>query len=204
MELKEYIKIFIKEKKIISSTILLVLILALIFSGSKGVSYENDMLLLVSRNGTQNTEYYKYDGYYAIEASDTFIDNVRQCLSSASVASEIYARAGEEGGAQSLKDFSKIFAADKLSSQYVRVRYASKDKETAIKLAHAITEVLQEKADLLSAASADQIGFKIIYSDPLSVESKSDFLLNGVLAIIGGLFLGIFMALGKNYFSNEK
>lgn len=202
MELKEYLKIFKKEKNTISTAVLALLVLTLVFSGLKGAFYDNDMLLLISRNGTQNTEYYKYDGYYAIEASDTFTDNIRQWLSSASVASEIYVRAGEESGKESLKDFSKIFAADKLSSQYVRVRYASKDKETAIKLAHAITDILQEKADLLSAASAEQIGFKIIYSEPLSVESKSDFLLNGVLAVIGGLFLGIFMALGKNYFKD--
>ncbi|MFH1048836.1 MAG: hypothetical protein V1732_04190 [Patescibacteria group bacterium] len=201
MELKEYIRIFKKEKNIISGTVLLVLILTLIFSGLKEVSCENDMLLLISRSGTQNTADYKYDGYYAVQASDIFADNASQWLASASIASEIYIRAKAESELRSLKDFSKIFKADKLSSQYVRVRYRSKDKETAIDLAHAITDVLQEKADLLSRSSTEQIGFKVIYSDPLSIESKSDFLLNGILAIIGGLFLGIFMALGKNYFN---
>ncbi|MBU4338624.1 hypothetical protein KKB43_00345 [Patescibacteria group bacterium] len=201
MELKEYIRIFKKEKNIISGTVLLVLILTLIFSGLKEVSCENDMLLLISRSGTQNTDDYKYDGYYAVQASDIFADNASQWLASASIASEIYIRAKAESELRSLKDFSKIFKADKLSSQYVRVRYRSKDKETAIDLAHAITDVLQEKADLLSRSSIEQISFKIIYSDPLSIESKSDFLLNGILAIIGGLFLGIFMALGKNYFN---
>ncbi|MBU3925247.1 hypothetical protein KJ854_04910 [Patescibacteria group bacterium] len=201
MELKEYIRIFKKEKNIISGTVLLALILTLIFSGLKEVSCENDMLLLISRSGTQNTADYKYDGYYAVQASDIFADNASQWLASASIASEIYIRAKAESELRSLKDFSKIFKADKLSSQYVRVRYRSKDKETAIDLAHAITDVLQEKADLLSRSSIEQISFKIIYSDPLSIESKSDFLLNGILAIIGGLFLGIFMALGKNYFN---
>jgi len=201
MELKEYIRIFKKEKNIISGTVLLVFISTLIFSGLKEVSCENDMLLLISRSGTQNTADYKYDGYYAVQASDIFADNASQWLASASIASEIYIRAKAESELRSLKDFSKIFKADKLSSQYVRVRYRSKDKETAIDLAHAITDVLQEKADLLSRSSIEQISFKIIYSDPLSIESKSDFLLNGILAIIGGLFLGIFMALGKNYFN---
>lgn len=204
MELKEYIKIFKKEKNVISSAVLLVLVLTLAFSGLKGVSYENDMLLLISRSGTQNTADYKYDGYYAVQASDIFADNVSQWLASASVASEIYIRAKEESEMKTLKNFSKVFKADKLSSQYVRVRYQTKNKETAISLAHAITDVLQKKADLLSASSAEQIGFKVIYSDPLSIESKSDFLLNGVLAIIGGMFLGILMALGKNYFSCER
>lgn len=202
MELKEYIRIFTKEKKLISSTILLMLVLVLAFSGLKGVSYENDMLLLISRSGTQNTPDYKYDGYYAVQASDIFADNVSQWLGSASIASEIYARAKAESEMRSLKDFSKIFKADKLSSQYVRVRYQTKNKETAVNLARAMTDVLQEKADLLSASSIEQIGFRVIYSDPLSVEIKSDLMLNGILAIIGGLFLGIFMALGKNYFEN--
>lgn len=204
MELKEYIRIFKKEKNIINTSVLVLFFLVLAFSLLKEVFYENDMLLLISRSGTQKTEYYKYDGYYAVQASDVFADNISQWLASASVANEIYIRAKAENEMRSLKDYSKIFKADKLSSQYVRVRYQTKDKETAKSLARAMTDVLQEKADLLSASSAEQIGFKVIYSDPLSVENKSDLLLNGLLAIIAGLFLGIFMALGKNYFSIEK
>lgn len=202
MELKEYIGIFKKEKKSVSGSILFVLALVMIFSGLKGIYYDNDMILLVVRSGTQNTSDYKYDGYYAVQASDIFADNVSQWLASASVASEIYARAKAENEIKSLKDFSKAFKADKLSSQYVRVRYQTKDKETAVNLAHAMSDVLQEKADMLSRSSAEQIGFKIIYSDPLSIETKSDLVLNGILAIIGGAFLGLFMALGKNYFNN--
>jgi capsular polysaccharide biosynthesis protein len=181
--------------------VLVLLFLVTVFSGLKSIFYENDMLLLISRNGTQNTADYKYDGYYAVQASDVFADNISQWLSSASVASEIYSRAGAENKMRSLKDFSKVFKADKLSSQYVRVRYETNDKETAIKLARAMTDVLQEKADLLSASSIEQIGFKIIYSDPLSVKVQSDFVLNGILAIMGGLFLGVFIVLGKNYLS---
>lgn len=202
MELKEYIGIFKKEKKVISGTILSVLVFVLILSGLKGAYYDNDMLLLISRSGTQNTPDYKYDGYYAVQASDIFSDNVSQWLGSASIANEIYTRAKAESEMRSLKDFSKVFKADKLSSQYVRVRYQTSSREAAIKLAHAMADVLQEKADLLSKSSVEQIGFKVIYSDPLSVESKSDLLFNGILAVIGGLFLGIFMALGKNYFEN--
>lgn len=200
MELKEYIAIFKKEKKIISSVVMLVFVSVLVFSGLKGILYENDILLLISRSGTQETSDYKYDGYYAVQASDIFADNVSQWLTSASVANEIYIRAKAENELRSLRDFSKVFKADKLSSQYVRVRYQTRDVETAKNLARAMTDVLQEKADLLSVSSIKQIGFKIIYSDPLSVENKADFLLNGILAIIGGLFLGIFAALGKNYF----
>lgn len=200
MELKEYIRIFKKEKNIISSAVLLVLVLTLIFSSLKGTYFDNDMLLLISRNGTQDTPDYKYDGYYAVQASDIFADNISQWLASASIINEIYLRAKAENEMRSLKDFSKAFKADKLSSQYVRVRYRTKDAEMAKNLAHALADVLQEKADLLSSSSNEQIGFKVIYSDPLSVENKADFLLNGILAVIGGLFLGMFTALGKNYF----
>lgn len=200
MELKEYVKIFKKEKNTVSAAVLILLVLTLAFSGSRGVFYENDMLLLISRNGTQDTPDYKYDGYYAVQASDIFADNISQWLASASIINEIYLRAKAENEMRSLKDFSKAFKADKLSSQYVRVRYRTKDAETAKNLAHALADVLQEKADLLSSSSNEQIGFKVIYSDPLSVENKADFLLNGILAVIGGLFLGMFTALGKNYF----
>lgn len=201
MELKEYVKIIKKEEKLTTTAILAVLILVVVLSELKGAYFENDMLLLVSRSGTQNTQDYKYDGYYAVQASEIFADNVSQWLTSASVANEIYQRAKAENDTTSLKGLSKAFKADKLSSQYVRVRYQTKDKETAVNLAHAMTDVLQEKADMLSVSSTEQISFKVLYSDPLSVETKSDLSLNGLLAIIGGAFLGIFLALGKHYFS---
>lgn len=202
MELKQYIAIFKKRKNIIINSAVFLVVLTVVLSFAKPVSYDNDLALLISRNGTQNTGDYKYDGYYAAQASDVFGDNVSQWLASASLVKEIYSRANTGSSPDSLRGFSKYFKARKLSSQYVEVRYRTPDNDSPAKLARAIVDVLQEKADALRAASGDEVSFKIIYSDPLIIESPNNIFLNAALALFGGLLAGIFLALGKEYFGN--
>jgi len=201
MELKEYLSILKKQKNIILNSVIALLVLTMAFSLAKPASYDSDLILLIGRNGTQDTVNYKYDGYYAVQASDIFADNVSQWLGSASLVKEIYSRAGVRSDSETLKSFTKLFAAKKLSSQYVEVRYATADTQSAVKLAHAIVDVLGERAEALRAASGEEISFKIIYNDPLTVKASNNLLLNGTLAVLGGLFLGIMIALGKEYFN---
>ncbi len=200
MELREYLKILKQEKNIISGTIVILMVFATIFTIEKPVSFASDLMLLISRKGTQATDNYKYDGYYAVQASDVFSDNISQWLASASVASEIYSRAKIKTDFTDFKQFSKIFKAKKLSSQYVEVRYETPDEQSAKVIARAIVDVLQEKTDSLSKSSNEEISFNIIYNDPLVIRSENSVWWNNLMAIFGGLFIGILLAFGKNYF----
>lgn len=201
MELKEYFKILHKEKKTIATSIIILMVFATIFTIRKPVSYDNDLMILISRNGTQATADYKYDGYYAVQASDVFADNISQWLVNASVAGEVYSRAGIKSDFANFKQLSKRFKAKKLSSQYVEVTYATKDEESAKKIAHAMVDILQEKTDSLNKASNEEISFKVIYNDPLTIKSENNIWWNNLYALFGGLFMGVFLALGKNYLS---
>jgi len=202
MEFKEYIKIFRKQKKIIFDAAIVVFISAMVFTFLKPVSYDNDLALLISRKGAQETANYKYDGYYAGQAADAFADNVSQWLSSASLVNEIYSRAKINNDFASFKNFSKVFKAKKMASQYIEVRYQTKDSKEAVDIAHAIVDVLQEKADSLSKANNEEVSFKIIYNDPFTLREENNIFFNAILAIVGGLFLGMFAALAKEYFNN--
>ncbi len=200
MEFKEYLKILKQEKGIIIGSVIILMIFTTSFTLNKPVSYASDLTLLISRKGTQATDNYKYDGYYAVQASDIFSDNISQWLASASVASEIYSRAKIKTDFTDFKQFSKLFKAKKLSSQYVEVRYETPDEQSAKVIARAIVDVLQEKTDSLSKSSNEEIAFNIIYNDPLVIKSENSIWWNNSLAIIGGLFLGILLVFGKNYF----
>ncbi len=193
MELKEYIKILQKEKKLLVGTILILLLSVALFSALKPDTYVTDLSLLVAKSGTQDTNDYKYSGYYAVQASETIADNISQWLKSGSVVNEIYSRAGAGGG---------FFKADKLSSQYVRLNYRTGDKESATKIAKAVESVIGEKLESLEKLSNGEISFKIILGGPLIVKSADNILLNDFLAVIAGLFLGIMFAFAKNYFSD--
>lgn len=203
MELKDYLKILRKEKKLLVGTVLILLFWVAIFSALKPVAYDTDLSLLVAKNGTQDTNDYKYGGYYAVQASEEIGDNMSQWLKSASVVNEIYSRAGISGSGE-LKALSKFFKADKISSQYVRVNYRTGDEESAKKIAKAAGSVIAEKLDSLEKLSNGEISFKIIPSEPLVVKTADNIFLNGFLAIVGGLFLGIMFAFAKNYFYDNR
>jgi len=70
MEFREYLKILQQEKSIIINTVIILMFFTTVFTLLRPVSYASDLVLLISRKGTQATDNYKYDGYYAVQASD--------------------------------------------------------------------------------------------------------------------------------------
>ncbi len=203
MELKEYIKILQKEKNLLFGSAAVLVLAVTFFSLTKPETFETELSFFVAKNGTQETGDYKYSGYYAIQASGAVAENISQWLKSASVASEIYSRAGINSSSSSLSTLSKSFKADKFSSQYVRINYKTRDQESAKKIAEATENVVGEKLESLEKLSNGEVSFKIISKAPLIIRTADNVLLNIFLAVLGGLFLGIMLALAKNYFSDS-
>jgi len=94
MELKQYIKIIKRHIKSIVMVSILVGFFALIFSAVKPVTYETSLSLLISRATAQETQDYKYDSYYAIQANDLFANTIVGWLKSPEIVVDIYKEAG--------------------------------------------------------------------------------------------------------------
>jgi capsular polysaccharide biosynthesis protein len=80
MELKEYIKIIRKEFKLILIAAIITGSSALLFSTIQPVKYETSLSLFVNKDKTQETDDFKYDGYYALQASEIISDSIEQWL----------------------------------------------------------------------------------------------------------------------------
>jgi len=204
MELAEYIKIIKKEQKTILRAGALTAFFALIFSTYAYSGYEASVSLFLTKSGTQQTDEFKYDGYYALESGEIISDNIEKWLKSPQIVSEIYSEARMDPDFKNIKNYKKKFTANKMSNQYVEVSFETESAESAEKISSAIDRVLNRKMNELSAESGEEISFSIEETDPVIVEKRPDLPLNIFTGLLSGLFLGTFFIFLKRYLDKVK
>jgi len=201
MDLKEYLKLIKKNSRLIITVCAITGISTFLFSILRPIKYDVSQSLFINKNGSQETDDFKFDGYYAFEAADTLSDSIGEWLKSPEVVSAIYGKSGIDPSFKNIKSYSKKFKAKKLSAEFVEVKFETKNIEEAGKISEAIVDVVNSKTASLKDFSGGEVSFSIAGGAPIVVENKLDALLNFVIGIASGLFLGIFIALSREYFS---
>lgn len=201
MELKEYLKIIKKNLKLILAVGAVTALSAFLFSIFSPVKYETSLSLLISKNKTQNTDDFKYDGYYALQAGEMLADAIVEWTKSPAVVNEIYQEAETSGNFGSIKSYAKKFTAKKMSSQHIEIKFNSDTEESAEKISSAVIKTINDKIKALEKNSEEEIAFSVSGESPVIAEKKPDAPLNLFIGFISGLILGIFMVFGKEYFS---
>lgn len=175
-------------------------LLVFIFTSRQPDYYNSSLSLLISNNQIQETQDYRFDGYYTIQATDLFGSTVEAWLKSPEIVTNIYDRAEVDIDRSNIKLLTKIFKAEKLAPHYIEVRYKTDNEKQAIKIAGAVTEVLSEKAKSLEEMSQNQTRFTVSSGAPVAVLTKPPVAVNTVVGIIVGIILGFFIGMLKNYF----
>jgi len=203
MELKEYIKIIKKRTRMILTIGILVAVSTLLFSVLKPINYETSLSLFINKNKTQQTDDFKYDGYYALQAGEVIADSIQQWLKSPETVNAIYQKAQVDSSFGNIKSYTKKFDAKKMSAQYVEVKFGSSTEEEAGKISSAVVETIKDKLKNLEENSEEELSFSIESENPIIIENRPRVYLNVVIGFISGLFLVVFIVFGKEYFSNE-
>ncbi len=201
MELKEYLKIIKKNLKLILAVGAIAGLSAFLFSSFQPVEYETSLSLLISKNKTQETDDFKYDGYYALQAGEMIADTIVEWTKSPAMVNAIYQEAEVSGNFGSIKSYAKKFTAKKMSSQHIEIKFNSNTKESAEKISSAAVKIINDKIKTLEKNSEEEISFSVSGESPIIVEKNPDALLNLFIGFISGLILGIFLVFGKEYFS---
>ncbi len=201
MELKEYITIIKKEFKLIIIVSILTSLSAFLFSTIKPALYETSITLAINKNKTQNTNDFKYDGYYALQTSEMLADTIVEWTKSPTIVSSIYQKAGVNQDFKNIKSYSKKFTAKKMSSQHIEVKFKIDTRDTAEKISLATIETISEKIKILEKNSGEEIAFSVTSENPVIIENKPDAFLNLFIGLFSGMILGIFIVFGKRYFA---
>ncbi len=200
MEMKEYLKIIKKNLKLILAVGAVAGLSAFLFSSFQPVEYETSLSILISKNKTQETDDFKYDGYYALQAGEILADTIVEWTKSPAAVNAIYQEAEVSGNFGSIKSYTKKFTAKKMSSQHIEIKFDSDSKESAEKISSAVVKTINDKIKTLEENSEEEISFSVSGESPIIVEKNPDASLNLFIGLISGLILGVFMVFGKEYF----
>ena len=192
MELKEYIVIFKRYYKLFWIVVALTILAGLIFQFSRPLNYKAALTLNVTRIGSQQTDAYKYDDFYRLQADERFSDTVVRWLDSPAVSNDIYNDAKVSSG-------EKGFRAQRLSSQMIQVSFVAPDQKTAQNLVSSVVKIINEETDKLNQFQREETWFRILGDDPIITQNKFklEYVLLASLAL--GVFLGMWGVFIKHY-----
>jgi len=202
--IQEYLKIIKNYKYALLGISIATAVVTFIVTMKQPSYYNSSLSLLVSSSQVQDTQDYRFDGYYTIQATDLFSNNIEAWLKSPEVVSGIFNAAKINPGTSHIKELTKIFKAEKLAPHYVEVRYKTSGEQDATRIASAITDALSEKTKSLGESSKNQTAFSVSSGKPVTALTKPPVLVNTAVAFVAGLFMGFLLVLMKEYWPSEK
>jgi capsular polysaccharide biosynthesis protein len=202
MDLKEYLKIFRKNFKIFAITVVVFILAGSAFQLFKEKNFKTSLNLNITRIGKQQTENYKYDDFYRLQADERFADTVVRWLGSPRIAADIYREAGISADNLSQRELSGIFNAKRLSSQMIEVNFTSNNQKAAEKISEAIIKITNRETENLNKDQKEEAWFTILGSEPIIKINtyKNSFVF--AISLLVGIFVGIWTVYIKHYFSN--
>lgn len=191
MELKEYIIIFKKNFKLFLLVVMLVVAAGIIFQTARPLTYKTFLTLNITREGFQETENYKYDEFYRLQADERFADTVVRWLESPRITMDIREKTGVSS--------NRKFKAKRLSSQMIEIVYITSNIKEAQDLADSAVEILNKETESLNKYQKNESWFKVLGSQPVIAENKFDWRKLIPISLLVGVFLGGWTVLIKHY-----
>ncbi|MDD3607744.1 MAG: Wzz/FepE/Etk N-terminal domain-containing protein [Candidatus Moranbacteria bacterium] len=204
MEFKEILKIIIERKVLFIIILLLTVFLVIGWLLFQPKKYQASLSVDITREKVNETTDYQYDQYYRLLADEKFADTVVQWTSDPQLVKEIFDEAGIKKDAKKLSQFSQLIKGEKLSANFIRIRFDVGEKEEAEKLANSIEKIFTEKTVRLNESAKDTNWFKLSFSPAIIVKYHPGFIGFFLAGIAGGILLGIFACLFHYYWKDGR
>jgi len=199
MELKEYWRIIKKDSWTLFLIVIISVLGAVAYFGLRPVSYDVSLALNVTRSGTQKTDQYRYDDFYRLQADEKFSETVVEWLKDPRIAADIYSRAGIDTSRLNLKQLSKIFNPEKLSSQMVSISFSARDESSARKISDSVSGIVTKNVEALNEDQNEDTWFRIKAQEPVIVKSRGNIWTMLVFPLLAGIFVGLWAVMVRHY-----
>lgn len=200
MDLKEYFRVLGKNWIMMVVIIVLFVVAAVFWTARQPLTYSASASIDISRseNNPSSVGYYQYDSYYTNLSANSISDNVVGWVSSPSIVSEIYKKAGLELPKGDLKSLGKIFTAKKKVSTapVIDISYTSDNPGQSSTLIDTAANVLKQKVEDYNK-NADAGTFQVNTSSPVVIENPKPFSINIFIAAFAGLLISLAVAFTK-------
>ena len=199
MEFKEYLAIIKSNFRIFGSIVAIVILAIFSYFYLKPISYEASLVLNITRSGLQKSDQYKFDDFYRLQADEKFAETLVQWIKSPRVALDIWTAAGNSSENLSLKQLTKLFKAEKLSSQIVSVKFSTANPEKAKKISDSIIKIVSRETAVLNQDQQEENWFEIVALSPVILISRVNPFLLLLATLAMGMFLGFWIVLVRHY-----
>ena len=200
MEFKEYLEIFRKHARLFMGVVGICIAGAFAYMSLTQQAYSISMTLDITRQGTQESADYRYDGFYRLQADEKFAETVVEWLKSPRFVTDIYAMAGINPAVFSPRPLSRAFKAEKRSAQVVSINFSANTFSSAKNLSAAVVSVLSKNTENLNENQKDKNWFKIIGHEPVIVENYVSPFDIFLASLVIGVILGFWLVLFVHYF----
>jgi capsular polysaccharide biosynthesis protein len=199
MEIKEYLAIIKKDRKMFISIILAIIAVSLAFFYLRKPFYQVSLSLNVTRTGSQNTQEYKYDGYYRLQADEKFVETIVQWLKDPRIMASILDNAGIDSEKKNISELTKTVRSEKLSSQIVSISFSTPDEKTAQLMSGSIIKAVSENAKNLNKDQKEEAWFEVMASQPVIKKYQVNYPLVFIISAVFGVFLGFWVVMIRHY-----
>ena len=191
-----YKKLFRKNYLFLSLLVVIGVSVGLAITKLAPISYDVSLALNIERKTNDTGQFYTYDGYYAIQATELFGKSVASWFVTPDFVEDILKNADKSDISNlSVKDFRRVFTPEQVSANIVEVRFGVKESE----LGNTLTESISTSIDSYMQTRGIK-DYNIFVGTP--VIRQVDY--NPILFALGGGFLalalGISILIIKKYY----
>lgn len=127
---------------------------------------------LVSLSQRDNVNEYRFDGFYALQATDLFAATLAKWVATPEVVVAAYQEAGLELPSEDPRALTRAVRAEKSAPQLVAVTVRSSSRETAENLARGLQRVMDRNVATYHAQGVPAVQFRVVVSEPWTGVTK--------------------------------
>ncbi len=203
MELRDFVRIFTKQRPLLMSIVVASALLGWCVWWLQPLCVAADLTLNIARTGVQQTNDYRYDGFYRLQADERFADTVVRWLGSPRMVEDIALAAKARPISGAPWQFGPAFQAERLSSQVIRVIYRARTNDEAKRLAQGILARVNQETAALNGSAQDESWFVVRGEEPVVTDGRFVWPKALGIAFVLGLFVAFWTGLVRHYWKRK-
>jgi capsular polysaccharide biosynthesis protein len=204
MELKKILSLINQNLLKIVLTATVCLIAFLIAYKLKPIEYKTSAFLYLYQPGQDESDEFKYDNYYNIEAIDKYATSFEKIFEDPVFVQKVLIKTNNQNNnfPLNLKDPAKFFKAKKITPTIIKINFKTPTANQGEQIFSSLIE--ESKQFLKQEGQNKKIWFDLHSQNPYIERDSLNLYLFSALAFILGFLAGTFYFLFKHYFSYEK
>jgi capsular polysaccharide biosynthesis protein len=146
---------------------------------------------LVSLSQREDVPEFRFDGYYALQATDLFAETLAAWVQTPEVIAAAYQEAGLKLPTNDPRAIVRSVVAEKSAAQLVQVTVRHTDPATARKLTTGLQTVMQQNIERYDAQGIPALQFRAVPTTPLVGQRQVATRIIVTATMMGAFFLGL-------------